>query len=81
MYPVLFEIGSFKVQSYGVMLIVAFFVAVYLARRRAPRFGFAPDDVNDSSFWALIVGVLGARIVFILLSLDYYLKNLDKLFS
>src|SRR5687767_6117483 len=81
MYRVLFKIGSFEVQSYGVMLIVAFFVGVFMARRRAPRYGLTADEISDASFWTLIFGVLGARIVFILLSLDHYLQNLDELFS
>jgi phosphatidylglycerol---prolipoprotein diacylglyceryl transferase len=81
MYPVLFQIGDFKVQSFGVMLIIAFFVAVYIARRRAERFGYTPDEVSDAGFWSLIIGVLGARVMFILLSLDEYLGHPDKLLS
>jgi len=81
MHKVLFNIGGFPVYSYGLMLIIAFFVGVAIARARAPRYGLKPEQIWDVSFWVLISGVLGARVVFILQELPYYLKNLDQLFS
>jgi phosphatidylglycerol:prolipoprotein diacylglycerol transferase len=66
MLPILFQIGSFKVHTYGVVLVVAFVVALAIARARAPKFGIDPKKVTDISFWALIGGVLGARLLFIL---------------
>lgn len=81
MHKVLFDIGGFPVYSYGVMLIIAFFVGVAIARARAAQYGLKPEQIWDVSFWVLVSGVLGARIVFILQELPYYLKNLDQLFS
>jgi phosphatidylglycerol:prolipoprotein diacylglycerol transferase len=81
MYKVLFNIGGFPVYSYGLMLIIAFFVGVAIARMRASQYGLKPDQIWDVSFWVLIAGVLGARIVFILQELPYYLEHKDKLFA
>ncbi|MFI5385335.1 MAG: prolipoprotein diacylglyceryl transferase [Fimbriimonadales bacterium] len=64
MYPVLFKIGSFPVHSYGVVLIIAFLVALVVARKRAPRFGIDRNKLTDMAFLALIAGVLGARIAY-----------------
>jgi phosphatidylglycerol:prolipoprotein diacylglycerol transferase len=75
MYPELFKIGNFPIFSYGVLLVIAFFVGVLLMRMRAPRYGIAPDKVWDAGFWALICGVLGARIAYILTELPTYLAN------
>ncbi len=66
MLPVLFKIGSFEVHSFGVILIIAFLAALYVARRRAPRYGIEPNSLSDLSFWILISGVLGARLLFLL---------------
>lgn len=62
-------------------MLIAFFAGVWLAMRRAKRYQFTPSQIGDASFWALILGVLGARIVFILQELPYYLANTRELFS
>lgn len=67
MYPVLFQIGSFKVHTFGVVMIVAFLTALFVARKRAPRFGLEPNKLSDMAFITLIAGVLGARIAYLLL--------------
>lgn len=66
MLPILFQIGTFKVHSYGVILVLGFVVALLIARARAPKHGIDPKKVTDVSFWALIGGVLGARLLFII---------------
>jgi phosphatidylglycerol---prolipoprotein diacylglyceryl transferase len=91
MYPKLFtipefnlgplNIGPIEVQSFGALMLVAFAVAVWIARARAHRFGITKDQVMDMSFWAVIVGVLGARLLYILQDLPYFLANRDELFT
>ncbi len=81
MHPILFKIGSFPVHSFGVIMIVAFLVGLAIARARAKRLGIDPNKLADMAFWTLIVGILGARVAFILQDLGYYLKHTDELFS
>lgn len=66
MYPVLFKIGNFPVHTYGVMMIVAFLLALLVARKRAPRFGINANKLSDMAFLALIAGVLGARVLYLI---------------
>ena len=75
MYPVLFKIGPIQVYSYGVMLALAFLVVAFLARRRAFSLGMNGDDILDLCIWLIVSGVIGGRILFILLNLDYYRDN------
>lgn len=81
MHRVLFKIGSVTLYSYGLMLILAFFVGAWFARRRAPKYGIDPEKIWDVAFWMLMAGVLGARVLFILQDLPYFLQNRDQLFS
>src|SRR5579859_2642339 len=81
MYPILFHVFGFPIHSYGVMLLIAFFVGILIAKKRAPRFGASAQDVYDAGFWALILGVLGARIVFIVQDWKHYATHLNELFS
>lgn len=81
MHPILFKIGNFPVHSFGVVMIVAFLVGLLIARQRAKKFGLDPVKLTDMSFWTLIVGILGARIAFILQDLDSFLKDTKELLS
>src|SRR5689334_1889698 len=74
-------IGPIQIHSFSVMLILAFLFGVWLARKRAPKFGFDPGKISDASMLALFAGVLGARVLFILQELPYYLSHRDELFS
>lgn len=81
MHPILFKIFGFEVHSYGVMMVLAFLAAMYVVQRRATKFGLEKQQVGDLCFWTLIAGVIGARVVFILQELPYYLAHRSELFS
>ncbi len=75
MHRVLFQIGDFKVYSFGLAVLAAFLAAFFVARKRAARYGLTSANVNDAAFWTLLVGVIGARIGFIVQDLKYFLKR------
>ena len=64
MNPFLFEIPivGWTVKGYGLMLMIGFLLAVWLASRRAMKCKADPDIVLNVGFVALICGVLGARL-------------------
>jgi phosphatidylglycerol:prolipoprotein diacylglycerol transferase len=76
MHPVLFEIGPLTIRSYGLMLALAFVVGIWLATRQAKREKVLANTMLDLSLVALITGIIGARILFVLLNLDYYSRHL-----
>jgi phosphatidylglycerol---prolipoprotein diacylglyceryl transferase len=80
MYPVLFQIGSFKLHAWGLLLLVGFLAAVWRATRAAPRYNFDPALVWDCSLLGLFGGVVGGRIAFILQELPHYAKNPAEIF-
>lgn len=72
MYPVLFEAYGLKLHSYGAMLAVGFLVALWMARRRSVAHGLQPDQLVDAGFWAILPGVVGARLGFVVQDLPRY---------
>lgn len=74
-------IGPITLHSYGAMLVVAFIVGIFLARSRAPRFGLKPEQISDAAFWALLAGILGARVVFIAEEWKYYSQHTSEIFK
>lgn len=75
MHPVLLTLGPIKIYSFGFMLAVAVIVCSWLMARDAERQGLSRDSVFDFVFWVALSGILGARIFYILLDLDYFLGN------
>lgn len=72
MHPILFQIGNFKIYSYGAMVASGFLIAVYLASREARQSGIAPQKIFDLGLYALIAGIIGARALHVLLDFEYY---------
>lgn len=68
MYPILLQIGSFELRSYGVIVALSFLAGLWLASREAARKGLDPALMADFSPYALIGGILGARLYFIAFS-------------
>lgn len=81
MFPELFKVGSFPIRTYGVLLVLGVLVAIYLSRKRAPRFGVEPDKIWDASIWMVLPGILGARLVYIAQHWDYYQRHQNELWS
>ncbi|PKO15609.1 hypothetical protein CVU37_12330 [candidate division BRC1 bacterium HGW-BRC1-1] len=65
MHSVLFEIGSFQIPSYGVMIALGMVAATTLAYRMARRRGLSGDYVLDAVFWAVLAGFIGARLAYL----------------
>lgn len=67
MHPELFTLpGGITIQTYGFFLMVGFLSGVWLAMRRASRVRANPDVVLDLSFVALLAGVAGARLFYVI---------------
>lgn len=81
MHPTLFEIGSFKIPSFGLMVMLGFLAGLWIATKRARRFGIEPSVVTDISFWVLIAGILGARLGYIVQEIPYYSRHPEELFQ
>lgn len=58
--------GSFKIYFYGIIIMLGVVAAAYLSYRRAAKYGQDPERVWDMVTWAVIGGVIGARLWHIL---------------
>jgi len=65
--PILFTIPfvNLPIHTYGVMIVIGFLLAIYIAYRQCMQIGKYANDVLDFAFWALVGGLIGARLVFI----------------
>ena len=75
MHPVICEIGPFTIYSYGLMLAIAFLVSLTLATIQAKRNNINSDIIANLSLLVFISGIIGARILYIIENIGYYIKN------
>ena len=59
-------IGGFEIYFYGIIIMSGVIAAAYVAYKRAPKYGQDAERVWDMVTWAVIAGVIGARIWHIL---------------
>jgi len=66
MHPVLVQIGSLKVYSYGVFVAIGFLAALWVSGREIARQGLDREKFLDMGFWALLSAIVGARAFHVL---------------
>ncbi len=79
--PIAFEIGPLSVAWYGLIIVTGMILAVYLAIKEGEKRGVSEDFVVDTAFWTLPLGILGARLYYVLFELEHYLGNPLKIFA
>jgi phosphatidylglycerol:prolipoprotein diacylglycerol transferase len=72
MHPILFEIGSFKLYSYGAMLFLAFAVGIIWALKEARSEGIDPDHLYEVFIIIIILALLGSRFAFVFLNWNLF---------
>lgn len=71
MFPTI-PIGPLRIQTYGLFLLVAYWAGLGLAARLAPRHAIDRDHVYNVGFYALIGGLVAARLGHIVAFFDVY---------
>lgn len=86
MYPELFRIGNFPINTYGVLLATAFLVALLVAARLAARDGLPREKIYDLGLWMLLAAIVGSKLLLLWVEPEYranplHLISLDFLRS
>lgn len=84
MDPVIFQVGWFKLQYYGLMYIAAFATVYGLVRyrlKREERFQVSPQQINDLFVNTILGLIVGARIGYVLFyNPAYYFRHPLEIF-
>ena len=74
MYNDLLKIGPIVLHSYGLLIGIGFLTAVFIAERRAPKNGMNADTVAYFGMYCAITGILGAKLLFVIVNWREFLK-------
>jgi phosphatidylglycerol:prolipoprotein diacylglycerol transferase len=81
MHPILFQIGSFTIYTYGVLVATGVLLALWYARRQAPHAGLDPDKVWNLGIYMVLVALLLAKVWLVVASWDYYVAHPGEILS
>lgn len=69
---VAFSIFGLDVYWYGIIIVAGIFISALFAKAEFKRRGFSPDIVDDILFAILPIGVVGARLWYVIFEWEYY---------
>jgi phosphatidylglycerol:prolipoprotein diacylglycerol transferase len=81
MFPRLFHIAGYSQATYGVLVALAFLVALWVIARLARRAGLNSDTVVNLGILCGLSAIVGAKIMMYLVDIPYYARNPGEIFS
>lgn len=82
MFPILFQfpdwfplLGGKALHVYGVMTALGFLSGLFWVRHEAKRVGLNPEKLMDLFFYVVLASVIGARILFVLVSVPRWWED------
>ena len=81
MFPELFKIGDFPINTYGVLLAIGLMCALFAAARLAKNDGLPKERIYDLGLWTIIGGLLGSKILMFFVEDNVQIFSLDFLRS
>ncbi len=79
MNPVI-DLGFISIHWYSIFIFLGIIVGGQLIIKESKKFGFEEDFIVNLLFFSIIIGIIGARLYFVLFNLDYYLSNPIEIF-
>ena len=71
MYPELFHIRNFPINTYGVFLALAFLCAILISVKLAVRDGLAREKIYDLCLWMLLASLVGSKLLMLFTEPEY----------
>lgn len=81
MNPELVNLFGLSIRWYSVLILFGVVVGIYLLRREALRYGMNWDFIFNLSFWTIIIGIIGARVYYVIFNWSEYSGDLLSIFK
>jgi len=80
-FPQLFHIGSFAVPTYGILVATGVLLGLWISVRNSARQGIKPENAWDFGIAVVLAGILGSKILYILVDWKIYAEHPKEIFS
>src|SRR5574344_347256 len=81
MSSVALSIGNFDISWYSICILVGVLIAGALFLSECKKYEINLDFATNLIFWVVILGIIGARIYFVLFNLPYYTENPGEIYK
>ena len=79
--PSSFTLFGKTIYFYGVIIAMGFLLGILWIAKNSRKAGIKEDDIYDVIIWTIPFSIIGARLYFVLFSLDYYIANPSKIIA
>lgn len=79
--PEIFRLGPISIRWYAVLILSGAVLATILSNRLAKSKGFPEEFITDLLFYVLPIGILGARLYYVVFKWEDYQHNLLSVFK
>lgn len=78
---VFLSIGSINIYWYSVLIVIAIVIGMYFSLKQAIKNGLGKDFLYDLIFWLIPVGIIGARLYYVLFNFSMFKDNIIDIFK
>jgi phosphatidylglycerol:prolipoprotein diacylglycerol transferase len=80
-FPRLFHVGSFSLPTYGLLVSIGVLLGLWISVRNSAKQGINPDDAWNLGILVVLCGIVGAKILYIVVDWGYYMSHPSEIFS
>ena len=81
MDPIMFHLFGIDIHWYSVLILIGIVIGLILLEKEAKRFKYPKDLIFNICFWAIIIGIISARLYYVIFNFSYYKNNLLEIFA
>jgi phosphatidylglycerol:prolipoprotein diacylglycerol transferase len=74
--PILIQIGEIGIPSYGIMLVISFLAAIFMAKKLAKKYGISPTIIEDLAFYLMVGVLIGGRLLYVAFHWEQYAHDI-----
>ena len=74
-------LGPLVMPTYGILLVLGMLAGLWIVTRQARRAGLVPETISDMAVYAIIAGLIGAKVLLLVVEWPYYSRNPRELLS
>jgi phosphatidylglycerol---prolipoprotein diacylglyceryl transferase len=80
-FPQLFHLGKYAIPTYGVLVATGVLMGLWISVRNSARQGIQPERAWDFGIAVVLAGILGSKILYVILDWRTYVEHPTEIFS
>lgn len=76
-----FSIGKIDIYWYAILIVLGIIISLILCSKSKQNYGINFEDFLEVIIFSLVLGIIGARLYYVIFRIDYYKNNLYEIFN